>query len=466
MSFKVLRGFFYFLACFLLLPSLCYSDSSAGFTPYPGIIHIHSNISSAEAYSLRRSVELAREKGIKIIIFTDSLLRRWEYGLPVFSNIFKVSMEEGSVFKYGIKRYLRDLENLRKEFPDMLILEGAEVTPHYWWQGNFFKKKLIMNDWNKQFLAIGLNKYSDYRYLPVSANRYFFPRLKDFPILLISLFFIFPGLAFLKRKSRVLGISLIIAGILLLLNFFPFSASRYSPYSSQKKYSAHQVLINYVNKHGGVTFWSLPQVTDSVSLGKFAGVNFYTPSYTEALMLTSDYAGFGVSLLSGNNNSLILAGGKWDKVLIGYCEGKRAQPVWLIGESDYRGNGDIGAMQNVFLLKEFNYASIYDSLRKGRLYVRSFLKNKTEVSLSDFYVEVSRIHIKGNYKIKAEQSLRIELIRNGEVIKEFNPGEGGVFDLEFQDAKLRASAEKCYYRLNIYADNSIILASNPIFFNF
>lgn len=100
------------------------------------------------------------------------------------------------------------------------------------------------------------------------------------------------------------------------------------------------------------------------------------------------------------------------------------------------------------------------------------------------------LHIKGNYTVNLLKNLKIEIIRNGKVIKEFdssasltiNPErpqgvpsgvEGpsrriefnneGVFDLAYQDDFPEALHKKNYYRLIFFADNTITLITNPIF---
>lgn len=476
---------------FLILFSICFAqeeylprsslESQIAFKegrglPYPGIIHIHSSVSEG-IYPLRKIVSLAKDRGIKILIFSDSFLRRWEYGLPIFSNIFKVALEERSVAKYGIKRYLADFKKLKKEFSEMLILEGVEVAPFYWWSGSLFKKNLTLNDWNRHLLVTGLKNYQDYRYLPVVGNRYFLPQLKDIPLLLICLSLVLWGSFFLKKRKKFLGWTLNIAGILCLLNFFPFSSSRYSPYFGQKEFSPHQDLINYVHKKRGLVFWAHPEVTELVSSGRFATINFYTPSYTESLILTSGYTGFGVNLLPGTSHDVILAGNKWDEVLMSYCQGKRSQPVWVIGEADYRGTGSIDAIQNIFFLPKFKPDVLYEALRKGRFYARYY----SNLSLDDFYIidesqdkiafmgeELEtrgkpKLCIKGSYNIGSSEDLRIELIRNGKIIKEFTFNNEGIFDLEFLDDSQAVSLAKSYYRLNFFVGGKIVLVTNPIF---
>lgn len=482
MIFTALRWIYLLPITFLIFPLPCLAQEK--YLPYPGIIHIHSYVSRGGLYSPKRLVSLAQAKGIKILVFSDTYLMRWEYGLPIFSNIFKISREEQSIVKYGVKRYWEDFKKIKEEFPDMLILEGTEVAPFYWWSGSPFKKNLSLNDWSRHLLVVGLKKYQDYVYLPVVCNRYIWPKLKDIPLLLICLSLIILGIFFLKKKQRkVLGLMLNVAAILFLLHLFPFFTSRYNPYFGEKNYLPYQDLINYVHKKGGLVFWAHPEIREQISGGRFGMINYYTLSYPESLIETSGYTGFGVNMQPSPDHNLILAGREWDNVLTDYCEGKRGQPVWVIGEADYRGKGPIDSVQNIFFLPEFKYDSVYEALRKGRLYICYHSENNINISLSDFHIEDSqnsersvfmggnieikgkpRLYIKGNYIIDPACELHIELIRDGQIIKNFILGNEKTFNLEFQDDSLEVQHRKSYYRLNFFVGSTIALVTNPIFF--
>ena len=467
---------------FLILALPCFAQQE--YLPYPAIIHIHSDISGG-AYPLRKIVSLARDQGIKILVFSDSFLERWEYGLPILSNIFKVSLERNSVVKYGVKRYLGDLNRIKDEFPDVLIPQAVEVAPFYWWGGNFFEKNISLNDWNRHLLVIGLAKLQDYTHLPVAGNRYFLPQLKDFPLLIIPVSLIILSIfTFRKKQKKFLGITLSLLGILFLFNFWPFSASLYNPYHGQKNFLPHQDLINYVNKKDGLVFWAHPETVQSASCGKFVNIGFYTPSYPEALIQTSGYTGFGVGALNADS-SLVIPGRDWDRALISYCQGSRNQPVWAIAEADYRGGSLTDTLQNILFLPGFTLDSVYEALRRGRLYLRKYLGSNMDISLSDFHIEDSvkmavensafigeqlqiknkpRLRIKGSYVINPSQDLRIDIIRNGQIIKKFEFTEGKVFDLDFQDDSL-GQGNRGYYRLNFFVDANLVLVTNPIFVN-
>jgi hypothetical protein len=490
-----MRRAFFLSAFFLILSSLCFAQDDslspsfikARGEPYIGIIHIHSNITEEGVYPFRKLVALAQARGVKILVFTDTFLKRWEYGLPFLSNIFKVSIEQRCIVKYGIKNYLKEIEKIRNEFPDMVILPGMQVSPFYWWSGSILKKNLSLNDWNKDFLVIGLESYQDYERLPVIGNRYFKPRLKDLFSLLTAVSLIIFGALFLRKgkSGKIPGWTLNILGILFLFNAFGFSASRFDAYHGQKSFLPYQDLINYTNKKKGLVFWAHPMIAQEVSSMKFLGVNLYTSAYPESLLKTTGYTGFGVNMSVSLEDNPVRAAGEWDHALKDYCLGKRNQPAWVIGEAEYISVGLIDSMQNVFFLPELNTQSVYLALRNGRFYVRAYSKNSVNISLSDFHIEDSgdknkfglkafmgdkiqitdrpRLFIKGDFTNNSSGNLKIEVIRDGKIIRKFEFTNEQVFNIEFQDDSLSAYGKKSYFRLIFFTDNRIISVTNPIF---
>ncbi len=85
----------------------------------PAAIHISSTVSDGK-HSILEIIEIAKENGIKIIIFTDHDLVKWEYGLRPLRKIIKKTVEKNSIFTYGIKRYHREIEDAQKKNPDLV----------------------------------------------------------------------------------------------------------------------------------------------------------------------------------------------------------------------------------------------------------------------------------------------------------------------------------------------------------
>ncbi len=191
-----------------------------------GVMDIHSNISDGLS-SLEKIAELGREERLSVLIFGDSALRKWEYGLWPLRNIIKKTYQENSVLRLGAKKYLEKFTTLKNKFPDLVLIPGVEVSPFFYWEGSPFSRNFALIDYYKQFFVIGLNQ-KDYQNLPIVGNRRFFYLSKNvlfglWPILLIIL-----GLRLLRKK--VWGISFILVGLLFLINNFPFPTSRFNIY--------------------------------------------------------------------------------------------------------------------------------------------------------------------------------------------------------------------------------------------
>ncbi len=69
-----------------------------------------------------------------------------------------------------------------------------------------------------------------------------------------------------------------------------------------------------------------------------------------------------------------------------------------------------------------------------------------------------RIHIKGHYKDAKIQALKVNIIKNGKVIKAFEVNSP--YELTFEDSTI--SAGKNYYRIDL-ASADLQLITNPIF---
>ncbi|TRZ94572.1 hypothetical protein D4R78_06345, partial [bacterium] len=420
-----------------------------------GIIDIHSNISDG-IYSQEKIAKSAEEKGFKVLIFCDSALRKWEYGLWPLRNIIKKIYQENSVLRVGIEKHLEKFTTLQKQFPDLVLIPGMEASPYFYWEGSPFSRNFVLADYYKQFLIVGLNK--SYQNIPVVGNRQFLHFSRNALFSLWPLLLIIFGLRLLRKKA--MGISFILIGTLFLMNNLPFSTSRFNVYQGHQGTKPYQDLIDYVNRRGGLIFWAHPELL-SERIYNYK-VEFYTAPHLEDLLLTHDYTGFGVSL--SDKLEITEPGGIWDNVLSEYMEGRRKKPAWIIAATHYTGDsGSIDYAETVFFIKEAKTGDIFDALRQGRMYVRLNL-GRGPVILNEFSVKNNglgsvQIIIKGS-QVPTEEPLRVELIRNGKAFKHFEE-TNGEWVITVED-NLSAKEPRAYYRLKINSPSSIIF-SNPVF---
>jgi hypothetical protein len=473
----------------LIVFLMCLSAQADDYTQVPAAIDIHSCVSDGR-YTIPEIIEIARAGGIKALILSDNYLARWEYGQWPLRNILKKRVEYASVSRFGISRYLDQLKALAQENPDMLLVPAVTVGPYYYWQGSVFGGKLRLLDWHKHMLVAGLEGARDYQLFPVVGNERGLRR----PIGISSIFLLWPVLlvfmgflslryaAILRRRLyqtrikvySVGGILFIVLGFIALANNFPFQALRFDQYRGSLGSMPYQNLIDYVDKRGGLIFWDHPETGNVEQIGP---VRIGTDSHEDDLLLTHDYTGFAV--FPEGYSRVARPGGIWDQALKEYCLGKRRSPVWAIAEVGYKFDGSLkDALANqrtVLLVRKITDIEALEALRKGRAYCMESGGSASFV-LDDFSVSSASgqgkaisgeelaikgnavIHVKGRYSDARKQHFKINIIRDGVVIKAADAD--APLDISFEDSS--GVLAKSYYRLEAVSGD-LRLVTNPIF---
>jgi hypothetical protein len=475
---------------FLIYPSPLRSSGRADeYKNVPGLMHLDSNISGGN-FSPGELAEMAREKGFKIVVITDHDTNYWEYGLQPLRKILKKSIERGSILRYGVERYLEIFQQLNIRYPDMVSIHAAEAIPFYYWEGNYFKKNLVMRNGHKHLLVIGLNTASDYKNLPSVGNGfpYKFSWIDILGLWPIVFIIWAVRLLFLRRRTlgakklepiyscpyKWLGAFFFLVGILFLYNNYPFSRPVIDQYHGDQGITPYQMLINYVNEKNGLVFWAHPETHQYQTIN---GINLLTEPYYLDLLKAKNYTGFAV--FWEGSRYIGKPGGIWDQILIEYCEGKRENSIWAIAEAEYETSTfPIEGSQTVFLLKEINRRSVLEALKKGKMYavcgpggvplildefaVIDKAKQKKGVMGDELSLSLPAfVSIKISDPSFQRMPYTIRLIRNGKVIKTFS-GLNQT-NLEFEDDYFKLG-EKLFYRLEIEGRWKIV--SNPIFVRF
>jgi len=457
----------------------------------PGVIHLDSDVSGGE-YSIKKLVEIAKSYEQEIVIITDHDNHEVTYGIWPLQNILKKTVKRDSIRTYGAKKYIADMEEAQKAYPEIVVIHGAEAIPFYYWEGSYQDNDLKLINLHKHILVIGLDKAKEYKNLPSIARGY--PREFSTDILFSLwplIFIIFATWLLLKKcrkKTRyrrnvyityswiniVICIISFLIGIIFSINNFPFFPQKYDQYHGNEGIGPYQEVIDYVNDKGGLTFWAHPEVEYKPT--KIDNIELYTPSYQEDLLKAENYTGFAV--FYEGMKYIGLPNGIWDKILVDYCNGTRKNPVWAIGEVDFEGDNrleEIKHTQTFFLLKEKSRDAVLEALRKGRLYAARAVND--EFFLTDFSVANSngnialmgeeikcstppKIKISFLYKRTKKRNIECQLIRMGKVIKTFNIDD--TTDIEYTDTDY-GNQKKIYYRLIISEGNFAKIVSNPIF---
>ncbi|MCK5305944.1 MAG: hypothetical protein KAJ66_02315 [Candidatus Omnitrophica bacterium] len=482
----------------VILGCFCGASSGRELIQAPAAIQLSSTVSDGK-HTIPEIIKIAKQNGVKIVILTDCDFMRWQYGLWPLRKIIKKTVENNSVSNYGIKRYLKEIEEAQKRNPDLAIIPGVESAPFYYWSGSLFENNLKMHNWYKHMLVIGLEKAGDYRNLPSVSNNYglLLPfAFKDVWRLWPILILIAGVLCFKRRKFnykdlrghtlgpcsrgwQAVGIVVIMFSLLFLFNNFPFCRYKYDQYHGERGIGPYQNFIDYVNEKEGLTFWAHPEAE---YIGRRGDVDIETNEYADHLLQARDYTGFTV--FYEGYEKIGCPGGIWDEVLKEYCQNKRKAPVWAIGGLcfDQIGSLDenIKNLRTIFLMPRLTKTAALKALREGRMYV---VGGRRELRLDKFIIKDSfsetegtmgnEIDLKGKAVIELSghflegeaggaDRVKIKLIRNGIVIKTFETASP--FDIEYEDDYFKED-EKIYYRLEInYSEG--ILVSNPVFLKF
>ena len=371
------------LAVAALLAALPVSPLAAQeLTPLAGVVHVHSDLSTGQ-YSLEELAEMAHRQGIGALLLSENYLNRVEYGLPPFRALTRMSQDSPSV--HGrLAEYLDRVERARAARPDVLLLPGVEVMPHYQWTGSPLTLELMVSGTQKNLLVFGLTDPAMLATLPVIGNGgvYSLQSLLDaLPAVLLI-----PGalLLFVKRRRRrrlgravmvvvrrqwVPGLILCVIAVATVVRGWPFTHGAYSAYEEPGT-APHQAVIDYVEQRGGVAVWSFPEARDTGTqdVGPVR-VTWSTEPHPDDLLRTFRYTAFGA--VYEDTTRVERPGGGWDRVLGEYATGERSRPAWGLGESGFHDSSAgkrLGRVLTVFLVRERTEAGVLEALRQGRLY--------------------------------------------------------------------------------------------------
>ncbi len=483
---KKQKNNFLFWLVFFLFPAAAFSET---LEQYPAVIHIHTTTSSGEV-SEEKILEIARSEKVPILIFTDSLLRKWEYTLwPELGPLIRKKEEQPSILKMGASSYLSKMARLQKQNSDMLIFSSLEAPPYYYWEGNPFHKNLVLKNWNRHLLVLGLDRAKQINMLPVTSNPGSFKWKWGsltwlWPLLLFyfgwRLFFykkevVFSHVTIASRPHKKMGIFLMIFSLIPFGINFPFKDHRFSP---MRKVSndilPYQYFINDVLKKGGLVFWAHPEAKVDMDVSDKASVQ--TLPYPEMLLKTFGYHGFGFFYEGYRTVGGI--GGVWDQVLMQYLNKERSAPVWAIGEVDFHEIENVipkklNDVETVVWLKSFNKEEVLQALREGKMYVRWSSKNgrlkltQFELQSENGVTAQSGQTLKKSSKVKfiaaienqnnQPATVTVRVIKNGALWKELQTNLPT--QIEFEDE----IASPTYYRLFIEGQYPLFLTTNPIF---
>ncbi len=492
------------------------NDNTSDLKLCHGVFRINTDVSAGEQ-SLEDVVRYARNAGVDYIVVSDQFLVYAKYGLPPFREVIAYSMDQKSVVSYGVDKYLNLIQQVQQDYPELVIIPGVDIAPHYYWTGNPFTFSLTTNQFSEQITVFGPDNTEFYRNLPVIHNDpigFFFPGTL---IGLLPLLLTLAGISiFVKQKSgykdrqgnthkvpgmrrfKIFGIMLILLGILWTWNNRPFhkntGLSQYSQ-ATQKEYqqtldyirSAEKELPEKTVKPGII--WSAPEATMKE---KRSYASLLSVPFIGDIKYTRGYNGFAG--IYGDASTAHKSGSFWDDILSEYCNGKRKHPPIIIGERDWHGRGrlSIDFIKTVTISRskdaqgKSDIHSIVDAICNGRSYaVLKTLEKEvvlTDVRLSNskepsagfcipgetFQTKTGEVTLKiagnliGKNVSKGNNPGSIIVVVNGEKVFSENV-ELSNFKFEKNIPVKTDDWKKHYVRFYIMTHSTVVLICNPIF---
>jgi len=467
--------------CFALI-FICGLSTYTGATDYrqvAGLIDTRTTHSDG-ALSVEGLADLARTRGFDVLFVNDHDRLAMAYGVPPFRNVIRYRKDLNSINVSGAPAYIDAINQAQGKFKDLIIIPGSESVPYYYWTGSYFDKNLTAHDHEKRILTIGLESPADYGNLPVIHNGLSTRYIKQaLPGVFFFLGALFLGFYLLTEKGlmRIAAAIIVAVSLLAIFNTAPLRSSPHTPYMGDLGIAPYQHFIDHVTHAGGMTFWNYPETRSGVR--PYGPIHLSTPPYPEVLEQAEGYTGFAA--IYGDRITVTEPGREWDRVLLAYCRGVRAKPVWGISTADYHSEEEpgekLGNFPTVFLVKKKTKQEVLGAMRSGRMYAvrgpfpqRLILEEFSICSNSckDNVVSGQEIELQQPARIRVALALKvpesgkvsIRLIHAGKLLKTLETDLPA--RVEFQDDYFKAG-ERNYFRIEARTRGAGRLVSNPIF---
>ncbi len=455
-------------------------------------IHVHSTMSTG-SLNLESLARRAEDQQLDVLILSENFTLRYDYGLRPFEGFLKYHVTFPSVMEYGVQRFLDEVRAVQHRHPNLIIIPGVEVAPHYYWTGSLLHGDLTMHNAQRNLLLIGLEKAEDYEQLPARGNASSFVWGLQSLVNGLPLFLLVPAVWLWKphgsrcldwrgssSRQPVLLIVLVITCVVLMANAWPMKMPVYSSHDGTAGYRPYQALIDRAVERGALVFWSMTEARDFSrhSFGPLGIITIKTEPHPEALILTRGYTGFGG--LYQDARRVVAPGGVWDQLL-------RSRSVYdqngfptVIGEVAFHGTTDAGKdldrVYTVIQTSERTPASIMAALKSGRTYAVARGDQNILLRLDEFRLlnngqsagigETLRGNGNGDIIVRVGVSAidgkpyaaKLRVIRSGQVIRQIE----GQTPLRIELADREAQrGEWLNYRVEVVGKGGELL-TNPI----
>ncbi|HID36675.1 MAG TPA: hypothetical protein EYP39_04770 [Ghiorsea sp.] len=320
--------------------------------PFRVLIDVRSDHSDG-AHDFKTLTKLAKQRHIDALTFTEHDRFTIRLGLEPVPWLIGYSQEHPSLYATGLNAFFHDL-NVAQQQTDITIMAGTESTPGYYWQGIPFKD-LSLHDAEKHLITLGVQNAAQIEAL-TSYNLTHAYGNKGLS-LVFWFVFIFILLRVLVRKQKR-GVALLLIG-----SFIAFL----STWLITPAINTDNAFIQSAKSQNLFVIWTHPGTLSGVREGSM-GVQLNTPPYNEHIF---EHPTDAFAAVYGDTDNNTVAGGLWDRFMMGYLQGYIAKPMWAVAAGDYHEEGQANEYLGNFPMDVWAASNrevdILAALKQGRM---------------------------------------------------------------------------------------------------
>ncbi len=286
------------------------------------LLDVRSNHSDG-AHDMATLAALAQRRGIDVLTFGEHDRYTIRLGLDPVAGKLGISQEHPSLYETGLENFFTDLARVKANHPGMTFMAATESTPGYHWSGTPFID-LTLHDAERHIIAFGVEKPEQIKALPsydmrnIKGNSMLSATFWTLVVFLLLVWTI-------RKRNRNVALLLALSCIALM-----------AIWMMQRQVDPDVDFIEEAREQGLMTIWAHPGTLSGVRDGPM-GVKLDTPPYNRRVFEAPTADAFAA--VYGDTDSNTVPGGMWDRFMMDYSMGYRAQPIWGVAAGDYHAEG-------------------------------------------------------------------------------------------------------------------------------
>ncbi len=323
----------------------------------PAAVHVHTTWSEGRL-TIREVAEQARALGLSAVVLSDGYDRAARWGPSPLQGLVHRTRERPSVRRGDLAAWLAEINAAAKAVPEVALVPGLELAPVCTWSGSPWGGGLRAEGLHEHLLVIGTAPLEAYESLPTRTDgplRWDRGCATRFALALGAAI---AALLLLRRRARWATAP----ALLVALAWFP--VRRGADLAEGPSVGA---VLEAARRQGLTTSWAHPEALFPATEAEVHGVRVRTAPYPERILLSPTTA---FPSVYGDAHTAAGAGREWDRANLDYCEGRRATPLWGIGEADFDGSGLVAldTYQTVFFANSPGAAGVERAFATGACY--------------------------------------------------------------------------------------------------